>query len=106
VLDRTNNRPATIAQGRLAFCPPTARLILQAYAPKVKIITAAAIRKRREREHSEDVKVLDVRMHYYNLVEALLVSERLAEAEALDRAKVEAEASEILTEWVRRWLNR
>jgi hypothetical protein len=44
----------------LVICPPAGQLTLQGHVPEVEVITAAALRKRREREHSEDVRVLDV----------------------------------------------
>jgi hypothetical protein len=39
-----------------------------------------------------------------SVVLALLESNRITEAEALDKAKVQQSATEVLHEWARRWL--
>lgn len=43
---------------------------------------------------------------HFELVTALIESERLTPAQALDRRQVERAAAEILVEWSRRWLQK
>jgi hypothetical protein len=66
---------------------------------------SGAERQRRHRALDRaGIKVLRVKTKYFAFVEALLVAGRLTEESALQRSSVEAEASEILAEWSRRWL--
>jgi hypothetical protein len=84
--------------------PAAAQLTITPETPRVRVIGAAALRKRREREHSEDVRVLPVLAHTNDLAEALLLAGRLTETEALEPARVAEEASKVLAEWVHIWL--
>lgn len=59
---------------------------------------AAARERKREQRRMDKAKTkkLRIEMHYHRIVEALLISTRLTEAQALDQAKVEAEVAEVL----------
>jgi hypothetical protein len=56
--------------------------------------------KRRQR-HGE--AVLALRCEYFPLIEALLASSRLTEADALDRGQVESAVAEVVRDWIARW---
>jgi hypothetical protein len=72
--------------------------------PDGRHLSGDALRQRRRRARERaGVAVLDVPVAYFDLVEALLVSERLSEPDALDRKRVEAAAAEVLADWVARW---
>jgi hypothetical protein len=64
----------------------------------------AARRQRAYRQRaSKGEAVLRVSVHYFGVIDALIASSRLSEADALDRTKVEAALADILCEWARRW---
>jgi hypothetical protein len=66
---------------------------------------AAALRKRRQRLRAKNGRrILRVEIDYHPIIEALLVSTRLTETEALDQHKIEAAAAELLAEWAGHWL--
>jgi hypothetical protein len=67
---------------------------------------AATLRKRAERARRKAGEVAyRVTLPEYAVVNALLVSGRLSEAEALRRALVERELAAVLAEWAARWKN-
>jgi hypothetical protein len=47
--------------------------------------------------------VLRVTLDYYGLLEQLIESERISEADDLDRRKVEAAVARLLCDWKKRW---
>ncbi len=57
----------------------------------------------RERQRHGEA-VLPLRVDYFRLIEALFRSGRLSEADALDRALVQAATSGVVADWVERWL--
>lgn len=66
---------------------------------------AARQRAYRERQRHGEA-VLPLRVDYFRLIEALLVSGRLSEADALDRSRVKIAAGEVLDDWAMRWLQK
>lgn len=62
---------------------------------------------KRQRLHKGRIKrgerVLEVCVRYNALIEVLLESNRLSEAEALDPRKVEVEAAEDIHDWIARY---
>ena len=71
-----------------------------------------AERRRRERERQRRCrahhKANEVRFEVYapehRIVEAMIISGRTSEAEALDHARIERELENLITEWADRWL--
>lgn len=66
-----------------------------------------ADRERKARQRAAEragIKRLKIEANYHRIVEALLRSTRLTEAEALDKKLVEAEVAEVLAEWASAWL--
>jgi hypothetical protein len=63
---------------------------------------AANVRRWRARQRAGLI-VLKVPALEYDLVQAMIESERLTPAAALDRRKVEQAAASILMEWAERW---
>jgi hypothetical protein len=47
--------------------------------------------------------VLALRCEYFPLVEALLASGRISEADALERGQVESAVAEVVRDWIARW---
>lgn len=66
---------------------------------------AVTLRKREQRERERcGHEQFTLTTHRDRAIEALIVSERLTEEEALDPAKVETEMTLVWEEWVERWL--
>jgi hypothetical protein len=63
---------------------------------------AARLRRYRARQRAGEA-VLPLTLPYYEIVEFLLLSKRLSEPEALDRARVEQAFSEAVLDLMRRW---
>jgi hypothetical protein len=71
----------------------------------VENLTALARRKRKQRlREALGLTALEIETDYPDLTEALLFTELLTAAEALDVTKVEAKVASIVEEWVARWL--
>jgi hypothetical protein len=67
-------------------------------------VSSAADRQRAYKRRQRDGEaVLRVVVDEYALIDALIESGRLSEADGLDRSKVEAAAEEVLRDWVARW---
>lgn len=47
--------------------------------------------------------ILQLRCEYFPLIEALLASGRIGEADALDRGRVESAIAEVVRDWIARW---
>jgi hypothetical protein len=85
------------SQGGVEVAPAAAQLVRD----RADIITAVAHRKRRERiRDALELETYEIETHRGRLIEAMLDSGRLTEAEALDQSKVEAEVTAIIEEWV------
>jgi hypothetical protein len=73
-------------------------------APSLSIVPKATLRQRKKRRlDAAGQRPITIAPDYYALAEALIKSGRLTERECLNRAKVAAEATEIMNEWSRRW---
>jgi hypothetical protein len=67
-------------------------------------VPKATLRQRKKRRlDAAGQRPITIAPDYYALAEALIKSGRLTERECLNRAKVAAEATEIMNEWSRRW---
>ena len=77
---------------------------LQGVAARMEARTESCRRQKRYRQRQRDGQaVLQVPCDFCALVEALLKSGRLSEAEALDRRRIDAAAAEVLADFAGRW---
>ena len=65
----------------------------------------AAVRQRRARARRRQGMVsLRLDVHEHRLAEALMVSGRLTDTQALERRQIEHELAKLVEDWIRRWL--